>query len=222
MAVFRQEPLEHGQEQDSRQQPERNQKGRGAGDLWHPVIRKQQQRECAKPDQHHHADRPVHQYRHGRVHRRHCPSFRLGFLIFDQIVNPGDIAADRARRKQIEEHADQIILNQILEGRSYSEGSRQHRPAYRSNSLRDQVDAERQGDIRNLCRGKCLHELFEVNARDEIGDQPRADEKLEKKNYDGLGSAHASSGGWTSASVSSFARCSTITLRPTTLRRPSA
>ncbi len=156
------------------------------------------------------------------MHRGHGAPIGLSFFVFDQVIDSAHVAAHRAGREKIEEHADQIVLDQVFKRRFDAEGPREHRPTHRADSLGNQVHRERHGDIREFRRREGLQEPLDVNAREKITDQPRADEKLNEKDDDGFGFVHPSRGGWMSASALAFGKPSTQTLRPTILRRPSA
>jgi hypothetical protein len=102
------------------------------------------------------------------VRRRHGAPFGVGFLIAREVNHPADIAAYRARREQIEEHADQVIFEQIYELRLDPQRPPESRPAHGTNRLGTQIDDQRQRDPPIIRRRKGFQKALGMNSRNKI------------------------------------------------------
>src|SRR5581483_2459754 len=131
-----------------------------------------------------HADGAVGENGYRREGRR--PGVVFPVRAFAREINdPAHVAADRARGKKTEEHADEVIDREIRQRIVEPDRAREQRPANRAQTLPDEIDQQADRDVRELGVRERLAQMHEIDVREKKGEQPETDGSLEKS-HDGI------------------------------------
>src|SRR5439155_24190327 len=91
-----------------------------------------------------------------------------------------DVAADRARPEEVEEHADEVAARVLADRPRVADRAAEQAPLVRAERLASQVEGERPGERCRAHARERPHQVFRVDVDQDVGDDPDADREAEE------------------------------------------
>src|SRR5439155_2871 len=103
-----------------------------------------------------------------------------GPMSLREVEGAHDVAADRARREQVEEHTDEVEARVLADRSRVADRAAEQAPLVRAEHLASQVQCERPGERHRAHARERPHQVFGVDVDEDVGDDPDADRYAEE------------------------------------------